>query len=236
MTERQTHSEQPTPHDEHAGVPNHHAHHEGFHGWTGVVMAIKFLFRRTEDSQIACDLAELSEGDHVVDIGCGSGITVRAALKRGATVIGVDPAPVMLRVARLTTWWPSSRGRATWLTGTAEQVPVDDASADAAWSLATVHHWHDIDHGLAEVQRILKPGGRFIAIEGERVIGATDHRSHGWTMPQAEAFGEAMRAHGFTDLEIDTVQVERGDIIWITGSKPSTSCRGRERLRRCAPS
>ena len=105
--------------------------------------------------------------------------------------------------------------------GTAEHVPVADETADAAWSLATVHHWHDIDRGLSEAVRILKPGGRFVAIEAERVIGATDHRSHGWTMPQAEAFGEAMRSHGFTDVEIDTGHVERGEIIWVTGDKPT---------------
>lgn len=206
-------------HDEHADVPNHHAHHEGFSGWAGTLMAFKFLFRRREDSQIACDLADIAPGDHIVDIGCGSGITVRAALQRGAIVTGVDPASVMLRVARLTTWRPSWRRRTTWREGTAERVPVADATADAAWSLATVHHWHDIDRGLDEAARILRPGGRFIAIEAERVVGATDHRSHGWTMPQAEAFGEAMGFHGFTDIEIDTGHVERGDIIWITGTK-----------------
>jgi len=199
--------------DEHADVPNHHAHHAGFHGWRGTLMAFKFLVRRREDSQLACDLAGIGSGDHVVDIGCGSGITVRAALKRGATVTGIDPAPVMLRVARLTTW----RRGATWLEGTAEALPVGDASADAAWSLATVHHWHDVDRGLAEAIRVLEPGGRFVAIEAERVIGATDHRSHGWTMPQAEAFGEAMRTHGFGDIEIGTSTVKRGDIIWIKG-------------------
>jgi SAM-dependent methyltransferase len=222
MTEHDAEPAERLPIDEHADVPNHHAHLEGFHGWRGTMMAVKFLFRRSEDSRIACDLAEVSTGDHVVDIGCGSGITVRAALKRGATVIGVDPAPVMLRMARLTTWRPSWWARATWERGTAEHLPVDDAYADAVWSLATVHHWDDIDQGLAEAMRILKPGGRFIAMEGVRVVGATDHRSHGWTTSQAEAFGDAMRTRGFTDIAIDTGHVDRGDIIWVTARKPPT--------------
>jgi ubiquinone/menaquinone biosynthesis C-methylase UbiE len=203
--------------DEHAGVPNHHAAHAGFHGWRGTLMAFLFLFRRREDSALACELAHVSAGGHVVDIGCGSGITVRAALKRGARATGVDPAPVMLRVARLTTW----RRGATWLTGTAEDVPVGDGVADAAWSLATVHHWRDIDRGLSEAVRILAPGGWFVAIEGERVVGATDHRSHGWTSPQAEAFADAMRAHGFTDVAVATGHVQRGNILSVVGRKPA---------------
>jgi SAM-dependent methyltransferase len=206
-------------HDEHAGVPNHHAHHEGFHGWRGTMMAFLFLFRRSDESVLTCELVDVGAGDHVVDIGCGSGITVRAALARGAQVTGVDPAPVMLRMGRLCTWRPTWRRRVDWLLGTAEDLPVADASADAAWSIATVHHWHDIDQGLAEAARILKPGGRFVAMEGERVVGATDHRSHGWTVPQAEAFAEAMRAGGFRDIEIDTDHVERGDVVIVTGVK-----------------
>lgn len=209
MTEQQV--------DQHADNPNHHADHEGFHGWRGTMMAWLFLFRRKDDSRVACDLADVSAGDRVVDVGCGSGVTVRAALARGASVTGVDPAPVMLRMARLTTW----RTGATWLAGTAEAIPVGEATADAAWSIATVHHWHDVDLGLAEVTRILKPGGRFVAIEGERVVGATDHRSHGWTASQAEAFGEAMRAHGFTDVAVDTGHVQRGNIYTVTGTHPS---------------
>jgi ubiquinone/menaquinone biosynthesis C-methylase UbiE len=222
MTEHDERPREREPHvsnDEHAGVPNHHAHLEGFHGWRGTMMAFLFLFRRSEDSQVACDVAAVSRGDHIVDIGCGSGVTVRSALKRGATVTGVDPAPVMLRVARLTTWRPSWRHHATWKQGTAESLPVADACADAAWSLATVHHWDDVDAGLAEVERVLKPGGTFVAMEGVRVVGATDHRSHGWTRSQADVFAEAMRSHGFTDVEIDTGHVERGDIIWVTGVK-----------------
>lgn len=62
---------------------------------------MSFLFGGDRAAQLAIDLSELDAGERLVDIGCGPGIAVRHARARGAEVIGVDPAPVMLRVARL---------------------------------------------------------------------------------------------------------------------------------------
>ena len=48
--------------------------------------------------------------------------------------------------------------------GTAENLPVPEHSATVVWSVATVHHWADVTAGLAEVRRVLSPGGRFLVI------------------------------------------------------------------------
>jgi ubiquinone/menaquinone biosynthesis C-methylase UbiE len=52
-----------------------------------------------------------------------------------------------------------------------------------------VHHWHDLDAGLAEVRRVLRPSGRFLAIERQVEPGATGLASHGWTAEQAHRSG-----------------------------------------------
>ena len=83
-----------------------------------------------------------------------SGVPPRSA----ASVVGIDPAPVMLRVARrLTRTRPSSAVR--YLAGTAEALPLPDDSATVVWSLATVHHWRDLDAGLEEALRVLASVG-----------------------------------------------------------------------------
>ena len=69
----------------------------------GVVAALSMITGRAEDAQVAIQLSGLGPGDAVVDIGCGPGAAVRQAVRAGARAIGVDPAPIMLRTARLLT-------------------------------------------------------------------------------------------------------------------------------------
>lgn len=180
-------------------IPNHHRHHGGFAGARGLLCAVLFRVRHANRSTMASRLTSPGPGDVVVDIGCGSGATARHAAALGATVIGVDPASVMLRVARLV----SRHRRVRYAAGTAEALPVDDGHATIAWSIATVHHWHDVDAGVAEVHRVLRPGGRFLALERRTTPGATGLASHGWTPEQAHVFADHLLSHGFSDVTIN---------------------------------
>ena len=162
-------------------APNHHHDHPAFAGLTGVLAAATMTVGRDGDARLAAELARLAPGDLVVDIGCGPGVAARHAARQHAAVIGVDPAPVMLRVARALT----RRADVRYMEGTAESLPLPDDSATVVWSIATVHHWRDIDAGLREVRRILRPGGRFVVLERLVRAGATGLASHGWTVEQA---------------------------------------------------
>jgi len=181
-------------------TPNHHAHFGGFHGFMGVVAGLSFLVGRDDVATLAAEHAAIAPGDRLVDIGCGPGTAVRVAMRRGATAVGVDPAPVMLRLARLTT----RRRDVRWLGGAAEALPIDDESVTLAWSLSTVHHWRDLDRGLAEVRRVLEPGGRFLVTERRVGHGAHGHGGHGWTAEQADAFATLCARAGFVDVDVST--------------------------------
>jgi SAM-dependent methyltransferase len=198
-----THSTHST-HSEHIAdaVPNHHCTHSGFSGPSGLVAAVSFLFGRDRAAQLAIELSELHAGERLVDIGCGPGIAANYARARGAEVIGVDPAPVMLRVARLR--W-GTRPDMSWRIGAAESLPVGDNWAQVVWSLATVHHWRDINAGLTEARRVLAPAGRLVAVE-RRIhdTNATGTASHGWTEEQSESFADHCRRHGFVDVAVTT--------------------------------
>jgi len=185
--------------------PNHHAHFPPFGGFSGLVAAIGFLSGRDEAAGLAMELTGLEPGGRLVDIGCGPGIAAVRATDRGAEVVGVDPAAVMLRVARLR--WPTKR-RIAWRTGAAESLPVADGWANVVWSLATVHHWDDLSGGLAEVRRVLKPGGRFLAAE-RRIQDpyAEGVASHGWTTQQADTFASMCEAHGFVDATVSEHEI-----------------------------
>src|SRR5260370_13250163 len=84
-------------------VPNHHAGYPGFAGPTGFVAAAAMVAGGRGPARLAERVSDLAAGDVVADIGCGPGTAARRAARLGASVIGVDPAPVMLRLARLLT-------------------------------------------------------------------------------------------------------------------------------------
>jgi ubiquinone/menaquinone biosynthesis C-methylase UbiE len=201
----------------HATPVNHHADYPGFAGVGGALLALIMLGMGRARARLAANIAFVSNADRVVDVGCGPGGAVRAAARRGARVTGVDPAPVMLRVARTFT---REREGISWVEGAAENLPLPDVSATVVWSLATVHHWKDVGTGLAEARRVLAPGGRLLAIERRVRPGATGLASHGWTEQQAESFAAQCRTAGFIDVRIGRHGTGRRAVWAVSGVRP----------------
>src|SRR4051795_5504240 len=201
-------------------LPNHHHDYPGFSGLSGLFAAASMSVARNGDARVAAELGRIGPDDIVVDIGCGPGAAARYAARVGASVTGVDPAPVMLRVARALT-----RSRNVhYDEGTAEALPLPDDSATVVWSIATVHHWRDVDEALREVRRVLRPKGRFIAIERRTRSGAAGLASHGWTDEQADAFAAACALHGFVDVSVERPPRHgRRSIVAVATTAPSST-------------
>jgi ubiquinone/menaquinone biosynthesis C-methylase UbiE len=196
--------------------PNHHADHPGFSGTSGLLLGLTMTIGRGAVSRLAADLTAVTPADHVVDVGCGPGTAAREAARRGASVTGVDPAPVMLRLARRLTHGVSI----AWTPGAAEALPLPDDSATVLWSLASVHHWPELDAGLAEAARVLAPGGRLLAIERRTRAGATGLASHGWTGDQAEAFAARCRGAGLSEAKVERQDVGRHHVWSVLARNP----------------
>jgi ubiquinone/menaquinone biosynthesis C-methylase UbiE len=107
----------------------------------------------------------------------------------------------MLRLARLLTSLSTHAVR--YAAGSAEALPLPDSSVSVAWSIASVHHWADLDAGLQEACRVLKPGGRLVAIERLTRPAARGLASHGWTPEQTSAFADRCLSHGFAQAKVD---------------------------------
>ena len=194
-------------------MPNHHAHHRAFSGLFGLFAGLTMIRGRDGSPRLAADTTGVRPGDHLVDIGCGPGAAAREAASRGARVTAVDPAPVMLTLGR---WLTRSRLGVEWVEAAAESLPLPDASATVLWALATVHHWHDVDTGLAEAHRVLTPGGRMVAIERQTHTNAQGLASHGWTDEQANAFADCCRAAGFRDVHVETKTADRKKLLVVS--------------------
>lgn len=98
---------------------------------------------RRPDPRIAAQLLDaLGDARTVVDVGAGSG----SYEPTDRTVVAVEPSATMLGQRR--------PGQAPAIRGVAEALPVRDASFDAALAVLTIHHWSDLDAGLAELARV----------------------------------------------------------------------------------
>src|SRR5215211_1337067 len=157
-------------------------------------------------------LAELKEGETVLDLGSGGGIDVLLSARRvGPTgkAYGLDMTDEMLALAR------ENQARAgiqnvEWLKGTIEHVPLPDATVDVIISNCVINLSSDKRRTLRESARVLKSGGRFAVsdvIADPSMDDATRQDMRQWTGCIAGALTEnefhaSLEAAGFVEIEI----------------------------------
>ena len=98
----------------------------------------------------------------VGDLGCGTGQVSAALAPFVARVIGVDGSAAMLQAAKKRL---QSFDNVELRRGELEALPVDDRRLDAATLMLVLHHVPEPDQALAEVARVVKPGGRVVVVD-----------------------------------------------------------------------
>jgi len=109
---------------------------------------------------IATELG-IGKGSTVVDLAAGTGKFTALLVPTGATIVAVEPVAEMRDTLVRTV--PGVEA----LDGTAESLPFDDGYADAL-TVAQAFHWFDFKNALAEIARVLRPGGGFALIWNRR--------------------------------------------------------------------
>ncbi|HUB06315.1 MAG TPA: methyltransferase domain-containing protein [Myxococcales bacterium] len=112
--------------------------------------------------------AAIVPGESVLDVGCGPGrLTLEAARVAGpsARIVGIDPSPEMIALAKRKS--EQQHSTATFEVAPMQAIPAADGSFDVALACLVLHHVPPelLGRGLAEVRRVLKPDGRFVAVD-----------------------------------------------------------------------
>ena len=139
-------------------------------------------------AEVVVSAAAPAEGERVVDVGCGTGNAALLAAARGATVTGVDPAARLLEVARQRAADHAPQGTATFVQGTAEELPLADTCIDVALSVFGVIFTPDPEAAAAELARVTAPGGR-ILLSAWIPGGAVSRMVRAWREAAAAALG-----------------------------------------------
>jgi ubiquinone/menaquinone biosynthesis C-methylase UbiE len=190
-------------------------------------------------------VAALPPGAVVLDLAAGTGKLTRPLLAAGLSVIAVEP------VAEMRAALPA---RARALEGTAEAIPLEDAAVDGV-TVGQAFHWFDGDAALAEIARVLRPGGLLALLWNRRVLedpvnvaieqlvgpyrgDVPAHRTGAWR----EAFGHT-RSFGplaeeafeqVVEQDADGLEARVGSISFIASLEPAERERVLERARALA--
>ncbi|MEW6683689.1 MAG: class I SAM-dependent methyltransferase [Nitrospirota bacterium] len=118
------------------------------------------------ESEAILHLAQIAPKERVIDLGCGTGIYTIELSRRGAWVVGVDPALDMLAVAREKLRRDGLPARL--VCGSAEALPVRTGTFDLTVAVTSLCFVQNPDHAVREAERALQPNGRLVIGELNR--------------------------------------------------------------------
>jgi ubiquinone/menaquinone biosynthesis C-methylase UbiE len=179
--------------------------------WLHNTFSFQGMLRKLRQRTI--NLAQLQPGEQVLDVGCGTGtLAIEAARRVGCTgrVAGVDPGTQQIARARA----KAARHNVPieFRVGIIEQLPFPDRSFDVVFSTLMVHHLPTPlkRQGLAEIARVLKPGGRLVIADfkhkQERAGLAANFHAGGSRLQDLEAL---LKEASFNQLATEELQSPR---------------------------
>jgi len=109
----------------------------------------------------ALDMVDIAADDRVLDVGCGTGFATEALVEVSDHVYGLDQSVHQLEKA-----WAKlgKHDPVAFHLGDAERLPFRDGAFDVVWSSGSIEYWPDPVATLAEMRRVVKPGGRVLVV------------------------------------------------------------------------
>jgi SAM-dependent methyltransferase len=152
---------------------------------------------------------DLVDNDRILEIGFGNGhlIPQLLSLANGTKYAGLDISETMVKEAFSFNAGLIANGRVEIKLGSSAAIPYADATFDRALALNTVYFWDNPSADLAEIRRVLKPGGRF-------VLGAISPSSaktnpafeHGFKLYEQDEIRGMLHAASFPDVVVDVLE------------------------------
>jgi ArsR family transcriptional regulator len=169
-------------------------------------------------------LEQVPEGVAVLEIGVGTGGLLTELVARAGQVIGVDHSPAMLEEARRRLSGAGTAGIELRL-GEMTHLPLPDAAVGCVVANMVLHHAADPAAVLAEIRRVLKPGGLLLIADLARheCEAAREQLADQWLGFEAAELAGWLGNAGFTDVSIERIAAAAGQetVLLVHGLLPS---------------
>lgn len=187
-------------------------------GLTGRGVA-KMMARMNRDAEYeAVEVLDPPPGACVLAIGAGAGVGLQALAERGdlGHVAGVDPSAVMVGEARRRVRHWVGEDLVEVVEARADRLPWPDRSFDAVVAVNSMQLWDPLDTSVAEVARVLRTGGRFVALTHDWAI---ERNSRGPVASWVELVTQTCARHGLVRASSWRARAEHGRSVAFSAER-----------------
>lgn len=141
---------------------------------------------------------DAQNGEHILEIGPGSGDELYRLFELGARVSVLDHSPEVLAILEKNYPQQAREQRLHIYHGSMGTLPFEAQTLDAVCSSNTLYFWNDYPLCFQELKRVLKPGGRLVlGIRSRQAVGHMAFAQHGFTLFSPAELVSLVESHGF---------------------------------------
>lgn len=184
----------------------------GAMGWVaGQLMAMKNGYWSTW----VFSLLDLKPTDRVLEIGFGSGGDILRASQQASFVAGVDHSEVMFKLASRRNAQAIADGRVELHQADAARLPYPDGSFDRVYAINAAQFWKESARAMAEIARVLKPGGWVALAVQPRSKNATEETSR----QVGVGLSKALSTAGFAEIHSEMQDMRPAPTVCVLGRR-----------------
>lgn len=160
-----------------------------------------------------------SDSDSILDIGCGNGFVMKLlARKNNAALSGIDPSVEIIAAALRRNRKQVIRKQMTFSCQNVGSMSFPDAAFSKAYTINTVYFWDDLDAAMAEIRRVMKPGGVFInTLYTNETLARFPHTRFGYKRFEAQQLIRAGEEAAFSVSAVPILQEAAVCYVYMQG-------------------
>lgn len=170
-------------------------------GLIGAYIGEKMVRQHKPETLWTIELLNIQPGDHVLELGCGSGYALKLITEKNVAekVVGLDLSPAVIRSAAMRNKKALKDEKAELVHGNVKSLPFEDGQFDKVFSIHTIYFWDDLTAAVSEIFRVLKPGGACVITLSN---GKNEEKWEGIDNMVANQFIPLMKGNGFLEVAL----------------------------------
>jgi ubiquinone/menaquinone biosynthesis C-methylase UbiE len=203
---------------------------QSFDGPAGWLTAQVMAYLNRDMELAAVEGLDPAPSDHVLSVGFGAGVGIRAMSRQlsDGLAVGIDPSRAMMRIAARRNRNAIAAGRVELRDSSVEAMPFPDDSFHGMVAVNSIQLWRPLDGAIDEIARTLRPGGTFLAITHAWAIERTTPLDQ-WT----ETVTELLVSHRLKVCDVHSQRFRSGQALSLRATLSERASRtvGRETMR-----